>query len=371
MSIFGIIGVAPTIEAMVQLGPRQLEFAKFARPKIGRSDAIVRVEACGMCGSDIEQYTGLQSYATFPYIPGHEPVGIIDEIGEDAARRWGVTVGDRVAVETLISCGHCEHCHSGHRTLCDDVHILGQTTTTMEPSIWGAYAQYMYLPPGTVVHKLPKHVSPSAAVLFNPLGAGIRWAVNESSLKKGDTIVILGSGQRGLASVIAAKAAGAAKIIVTDVEHAVGKLEVARSVGADHTIVADKEDVVDCVRRFTNGKLADVVLDVTSATRPVMDAVKLVRRGGTVVIAGVKGRDKVVSLYTDELVLRSITLKGVFTVDSGAYRQALDMIETGSARAEAFNSNVFALRQTEAAIHRLAGWDGKPPAIHVLINPWG
>lgn len=370
MSVFSIIGKAPTIDAIVQTGPRKLEFARFARPAVGRGDAILRVEACGMCGSDIEQYSGLQSYARFPYIPGHEPVGIIDEIGEDAARRWGVKVGDRVAVEPVITCGHCEHCHTGRRLLCDEVSILGQTSTDIEPSVLGAYAQYMYLPQGTVVHKLSSNLSPAAAVLFNPLGAGIRWAVTESSLKMGDTIVILGCGQRGIAAVIAAKAAGAARIIVTDIEQSARKLEVALSIGADHAIVADKQDVVEEVLRLTGGKLADVVLDVTSALRPLTDALLLVRKGGTVVIGGIKGRENAIQLYSDELVLRSITLKGVFTVDTRAYRQALNMIAAGTAHQGAFETQIFSLQRTEEAIHRLAGWDGKDPAIHVMVDPW-
>ena len=207
-------------------------------------------------------------------------------------------------------------------------------------------------------------------MLFNPLGAGIRWAVTESSLKLGDTIVILGCGQRGIAAVIAAKAAGAARIIVTDIERSARKLEVALSIGADHAIVADKQDVVEEVLRLTGGKLADVVLDVTSALRPLTDALLLVRKGGTVVIGGVKGRENAIQLYSDELVLRSITLKGVFTVDTRAYRQALDMIAAGTAHQGAFETQIFSLQRTEEAIHRLAGWDGKDPAIHVMVDPW-
>ena len=366
----GIGGRAQAIEAVVQTGPRKFELVSFARPRVGDDDAILRVEACGMCGSDIEQYTGQASYAAFPYIPGHEPVGVIDEIGPEAARRWGVQVGDRVAVEPLITCGACEHCLSGSHINCDHSSILGLTSTSVEPSVLGAYAQYMYLPARTVVHKVAPQIPATTAVLFNPLGAGIRWAVNEASLKVGDTIVILGCGQRGLASVIAAKAAGAGKIIVTDISKAANKLHLAGAFGADETIVADEQDVVEEVRRLTNGRLADVVLDVTSAVRPLGDAMKVVRRGGTVIVAGVKGRQTALSLYSDELVLRSITLKGVFTVDHRAYRQALQMIDSAPGRFAGFDSQKFSLRDAERAVHRLAGWDGQAPAVHVLIDPW-
>lgn len=371
MNDFGIIGVAPTINVALQTGPRQLELTKLPRPRIDRAGgAIVRIEACGMCGSDIEQYSGHHSYAAFPYVPGHEPVGVIDEISAESALKWGVKVGDRVAIEPVLSCGHCEHCKTGHKLLCEDTSVLGLTSISVEPGILGAYAEYMYLPKDTIVHRIAPHVAPSTAVLFNPLGAGIRWGVTETDLAIGETIVILGCGQRGIAATIAARAAGAGKIIVTDVERAHNKLETALAIGADHIVVADRQDVIAEVGRLTGGRMADVVLDVTAATQPLADAIDLVRRGGRIVIGGVKGADKSIPLFMDRLTLRSVTLKGVFSVDTRAYRQALNMIEAGNARASAFSTQAFPLAATEEAIHRLAGWDGKTPAIHVMIDPW-
>jgi threonine dehydrogenase-like Zn-dependent dehydrogenase len=357
------------IRAAVQVGPKRIELREFDRPKIGPDEGILRVEACGICGTDIEQYSGHLKLANYPFIPGHEPLGIIDEIGERAALRWGVNVGDRVAVEPLLACGACEHCLSGSRTTCSQNMSYGFTSTQLAPSVWGAYADFMYLHPGTVLHKISAELPPEIAVMFNPLGAGVRWAVNAPSLRLGDTIVILGAGQRGLASVIAARAAGAGTIIVTDLAKASHKLELALEFGANHAIVADREKVVERVTRLTGGRLADVVVDVTGAIQPVIDSIDLVRAGGTVIIAGVKGADTMTSLATDKLVFRSITLRGVFTVDSVSYRQAIQLIESGAAPLSKMRSAKFGLASAEAAIHRLAGWDGKPPAIHVLIQP--
>ena len=360
---------ADRIRAVVQTGPRQLEIEEFERPKVGRFDGLLKIEACGICGTDIEQFTGHLRITEYPYIPGHEPLGTIEAIGEEAAKNWGVKPGDRVAVEPLIPCGRCENCQCGHRNTCTNWTSYGFTGTSQEPGILGGYADYMYLHPDTILHKIDPTMPAEVAAWYNPLGAGVRWAVSAPSLRMGDTIVILGSGQRGLASVIAAKAAGAGMIIVTDLAKAAHKLDLAMKFGADHVIVADEEDVVERVRQLTNGRAADVVLDVsTGAVKPIIDAVEIVRNGGTIVLAGMKGNNAT-SLMTDKIVLRSIRLQGVFTVDTASYRQAIQLVEKNHRLLSLVGSSSYGLDSAEEAISRLAGWDGKPPATHVVIKP--
>jgi len=360
---------AQKIRAVVLTAPNRIEMQEFARPRIGPDEAILKVEACGICGTDVELYNGHLAIVEYPFIPGHEPLGRIDEIGEQAAARWGVKVGDRVAVEPLLACGACEACLAGSRTTCAKAVNYGFTSTSIQPGIWGAYADYMYLHPRTVVHKVASDLPPEIAVMYNPLGAGVRWASSVPATRLGDTVVILGSGQRGLACVIAAKTAGASPIIVTDLARASHKLEVAREFGADHVIVADRENAVAEVIKLTGGRLADVVVDVTGAVQTVTDAIEMVRAGGTIVLAGVKGYREVPGFVSDKIVLRSITVRGVFTVDSASYRRAIHLIESGAAPFARIQSATFRLSEAEAAIHRLAGLDGKPPAIHVAIKP--
>jgi threonine dehydrogenase-like Zn-dependent dehydrogenase len=363
------MGTAARIRAVVQVGPKRLELREFEHPIIDPDEGLLRVEACGICGTDVELYTGHAKLASYPFIPGHEPAGVIDEVGERAAQRWGVKVGDRVAVEPLLTCGSCKQCLSGLRTLCSKQMSYGFTSTSASPGLWGAYADYMYLHPGTFLHEISARIPPQIAVMFNPLGAGFRWAVHEPSLLPGDTIVILGAGQRGLAAVIAARSAGAGMIIVTDLAKAKNKLALASEFGAHHTIVADEETAVDRVAQITGGRLADVVLDVNGAAQPVIDAIDMVRPGGTIVLAGVKGTDVATSLVTDKLVFQSITMRGVFTVDTKSYKQAIELIESGAIPLEKLRSEKFALEDAEAAIGRLAGTDGLAPAIHVVIQP--
>jgi len=359
---------AARIRAVVQTGAKKLEMQEFERPKVGSFDGILKLESCGICGTDIEQYTGHLKITDYPYIPGHEPLGIIDEIGEEASKLWGVKPGDRVAVEPLIPCGHCDSCVSGQRNSCPNWESYGFTSTLQEPGILGGYADYMYLRPDTVLHKVNPNIAPEVAAWFNPMGAGVRWAVTAPSLKQGDTIVILGSGQRGIASVIAAKAAGAEKIIVTDIARAAHKLDLARSFGADHAIVADEENTVEQVARITNGRGADVVLDVSTATQPIVDAIDIVRSGGTIILAGMKGNN-MTSLMTDKIVLRAIRLQGVLTVDTQSYITAIKLVEKHYRSLARVGTQTFGLDRAEDAIARLAGWDDKPPATHVVLRP--
>ncbi len=366
---------AQTSRAVVQTAPARFEVHEFEVPKIGPDEGLLRMELCGICGSDIEQYDGRFDeigWTKGPTIPGHEPLGIVAAIGERAAARWRVGVGDRVAVEPLIPCGECEACREGLRTRCSGwgrMYSYGLLDTEVEPRILGGYSEYMYLHPNTVLHKMPLSMPASVAVLFNPLAAGVRWATTTPDLQLGDTIVVLGAGQRGLACVIAARAAGAGKIIVTDLARSAGKLDFARELGADATIVADTEDVVARVSDLTGGRGADVVVDVTpTATQPILDAVAFVRNGGTIVLSGVKGGPRT-ELDTDEVVRKSITLRGVFTVDSPAYRRAIRLLESGSQPFDRLHTASYSLERAEEAIHHLAGRLDGPPAINVAIAP--
>jgi len=337
---------------------------------------VLRLELCGICGSDIEQYDGrfaAMGWVRGPTIPGHEPLGIIDEIGERAAERWRVARGDRVVIEPLIPCERCEACRAGDRTKCSGWgrnYAYGLLETDIQPTLLGGYSEYMYLHPNTVMHRVSPSLPAEVAVLFNPLAAGIRWACRESDLSMGDTIVILGAGQRGLSCVIAARAAGAGKIIITDLARASAKLDFALELGADAVIVADEEDPVARVQELTGGRLADVVVDVTPvATQPVIDAIEMVRNGGTIVLGGVKG-GPTAAIDPDRLVYKSITMRGVFTVDSSAYREAIRLLERGGPPFERMHTASYGLDRAEEAILHLAGRTDRPPAIHVAIAPF-
>jgi threonine dehydrogenase-like Zn-dependent dehydrogenase len=354
---------------MVLEEPRKLVPRELPVPELGDDDALLRVEVCGMCGTDYEQYDG-SLRCPADVIPGHEPLGVIDAIGDRAARRWGVDVGDRVAVENLISCRACAACQSGRAHLCRKRKLYSYMPIHEGPGLWGAYSQFLYLHPDSVVHKMDPTLPPAIAALFNPLGAGYRWAVEIPNTKPGDAVVILGPGQRGLGAVLAAREAGASNVIVTGLACDAHKLAVAREFGAHHTIDVQNENARRRIEELTDGAGADVVLDVSSyALEPVVDAIDYAALGGTVVLAGMKGFRPVPNFVSDKLVLKEVSLRGAIGVTSSAYRSAIRLIDSGAAPLDRMHTHDFALAEADRAIHVLRGDVADERAIHCTLLP--
>jgi len=357
--------------AIVQTGPRKLEVREYPLPEIGAEDALLRLESCGICGSDYEQYEGAIALSS-PVIPGHEPLGIIERLGSVAAKRWGVGEGDRVAVEVLLPCGYCTQCLSGAYRLCTGkgrMSAYGYTPVDIPPALWGGYAQYMYLDPHTVLHKVSKSIAPEIAVMFNPLGAGIRWAVQMPGTTIGDTIVIIGPGQRGLASVIAAHEAGAGTIIVTGLARDKRKLDLAKEFGATHTINVEAQDPVEVVKEITGGRGADAVVDVAAySPQTVVQAIDMVKRAGTVILAGVKAKP-VPMLASDKIIFKEIRVQGALGVDFKGYKPAIRIIESGRYPLEKMHTHTLPLEKAEYGIKLLAGQIAGEEAIHIALKP--
>jgi threonine dehydrogenase-like Zn-dependent dehydrogenase len=360
------------IRAVVQTGPRRLEMREFPRPVIGPEDGgLLRVEACGICGSDVEQYRGNLGTQWLPMVPGHEPLGIIEEVSDSAAARWGVRPGDRVAVEILIPCRSCDLCLAGRYMNCRN--RIGSHGGSNPPErglgLWGGYSEYIHLHPNAILHKMRNDIPAEVAVMFNPLGAGVRWAAHLGGIQLGDTVLVLGTGQRGLAAVLASRTAGAGTIIVTGLTRDTSKLELARDFGADYTINVEEEDTVERVREITGGTGADVVLELTPmADQPVRDALNAVRWGGRVVLAGLKG-GRPIELSTDLIINKAINVVGAFSVDSRAYAEAIRLIETGRFPLERMHTHTFGLDDISLAIETLAGEVPGEDAVHVAIVP--
>jgi threonine dehydrogenase-like Zn-dependent dehydrogenase len=361
-----------TAMAMVQHGPRDLRREEFPIPAIGDDDALLRVEACGICGSDYEQFDGTLQLPT-PVIPGHEPVGIIEAIGATASRRWGVARGDRVAVETLLPCGYCRACVAGNYRLCrgtGGMSAYGYRPVTTPPALWGGYAEYMYLDPHSLVHRMSADLAPEMATLFNPIGAGFRWAVDMPRLRVGETIVVLGPGQRGIGAVLAAREAGAGTIIVTGLTRDEPKLALALAMGADQAIDVERENVVARVREITHGEMADVVIDVTAyAVEAVTQAIDLAKRGGRVVLGGTKGPKPVPDFLSDKIVGKELSIFGAFGVDWPAYEAAIRLIEAGKYPLERMHTHTLPLAEAERGLDLLAGKVAGEQAIHIALVP--
>jgi threonine dehydrogenase-like Zn-dependent dehydrogenase len=364
--------VADKVRAVVQTGARQMETREYARPVLGGdTGALLRVEACGICGSDVEQYKGAMGARGLPMIPGHEPLGIIEEITDETAARWGVQAGDRVAVEILIPCRSCARCLAGNYMNCKNRvgSHGGGNPPARQGKLTGGYAEYIDLHPNSIVHPIQKDIPAEIAVMYNPLGAGVRWALHYGGVHLGSTVLVLGAGQRGLAAILASRYVGAGTIIATGLTRDAKKLELAKEFGADVAINVEEENTVERVRELTGGEGVDVVLDLTPmALQPIQDAVDAVRWGGTIVIAGLKGGRKV-ELSTDQLVNKALTVKGAFSVDAAGYENAIKLIESGKFPLEKMQTHKFGLDDVEHAIQLLAGEVPGEDGIHVAIMP--
>jgi threonine dehydrogenase-like Zn-dependent dehydrogenase len=362
--------MADTVRAAVQVAPRQIEIQEFPRPPVGPDEALLRVEANGICGSDVETYKGHLGSHPDPFIPGHEPLGILEEVGERAAKRWGVQPGDRVALEIIVPCRSCQLCLTGRYQSCRYRTVgHGVTPLKVQPGLWGGLSEYLYVSPNAIVHPVDRTLPAEVAVMFNPIGAGVRWACHLGGVGLGDTVLVLGSGQRGLAAVIAARAAGAGTIIVTGLATDTHKLALAREFGADHTIVVDEVNTLERVTELTDGALADVTLELTPmATAPVTDALLATRHGGRVVLAGLKG-GKEIPLRTDLIINRALTVVGAFGVDARAYAEAIRIIESRRFPLEKLHTHTFGLDDTAQAMATLAGEVPGEAAVHVSVHP--
>lgn len=362
-----------TVRAAVQTGPGAIELRDLPRPRTGDDDGLLRIEANGLCGSDLETFHGrVPMRGGYPVVPGHEPLGIIEEIGDAAAERWGVQPGDRVALEVLVPCRACLLCLSGRYMSCKHRKAThGYTPVDRAPGLWGGLAGYVYLHRNAVLHKVRGDLPPEIAVMYNPLGAGVRWTAHLGQVGLGDTVLILGAGQRGILSAAAAKAAGAGTVIMTGLASDAHKLALAREFGADHTIVVDEEDTVARVTEITDGELADVVLEMTPlAAQPLDDALRAVRHGGRIVVAGLKGGTKI-PLDSDLVVNKALTLVGAYGVDSRGYAEAIRILESGRFPFARLHTHTFELADTVKALNVLAGEVPGEQAVHVAVRPAG
>ena len=362
--------MAEKVIAATLVGSKRFEVREYDMPEIGPDEGLLRIERCGICGSDVH---GWQSMRRGVRILGHENLGHIAKIGANAATRWGVKEGDRVALEEYIPCGVCDVCRSGQYRFCpqtdigrgDDTLWYGSTPTSKAPALWGGYAQYMYMHPGAVVHKVPNSVPANEAAFFLPLSNGFEWAINYGGTEAGKVVVVQGPGQQGLACVLAAKEAGASKVIVSGIGRDEARLAVARQLGADTTVNVDAEDLVERVAEVTGGHGADVVINVSGADGTVAEGIKMAARHGVIVLGGAGSQQ----LDTGSTGRKNLTVKWAHGHSYRSVELAIESIAAGRYPIDLVTTHHFGLEDAAYAVESVAG-EGAAGAIHVSIDPW-
>jgi threonine dehydrogenase-like Zn-dependent dehydrogenase len=232
-------------------------------------------------------------------------------------------------------------------------------------------AEFMYLDPEVALHKIALEVPAELAALYQPIAAGVSWAHRVPGTRIGDTVVIFGAGQRGIACAAAAREAGAEHVAVIARRQSGHRLKLAEEFGADATIFAD-EDVVARVRELTRGDGADVVVDVTAETMaPIPLAIEMARPGGTIILAGVKGPEAAIpDLKNDRIFSKELTIRGVKNADFDSFAIAVKLIESRRYPFEKMHTHSFALDDIELAIKTLAGRVAGEHAVSVSLNPF-
>jgi threonine dehydrogenase-like Zn-dependent dehydrogenase len=367
-----------TIAAAVSFDVRRTEVREFPVPEVPPDAGLLKVELTGVCGSDWPYYLNYPR-SKGPLILGHETVGFVERLGSQAAARFGIKEGDRVALEEYLPCGHCRYCRSSEYRLCDETDTLnrpgtiryGSTPITVAPALWGGYSRYQYLHPNSVFHRVPPHVPAELAALALPLGNGVEWSCLQGGLRMGECVVIQGPGQQGLSCTVAAKESGAGLIIVsgrgTPTDHK--RLALAKRLGADHVVDVDKEDLVERVTALTGGSMADLVLDCSSGGPPaVQSAIRLARKGGRVILGG-RTSQKISDFDSDLLVKRFLTIKGVRGHSFQAVELAIGLLAGGKYPLDGLCTHSFGLAEVDEAL-RTVGGEGRAEAIHCAVDPW-
>lgn len=320
-----------SVRAGVFTGDGRWEVRELPHPDVPAGGAVLRVEAVGLCGSDLAQLHGGVGVPgeKFPVVPGHETVGRIEAISRDAAESWNLAEGDRVCVDEILRCGTCPACRTGDPD-CAAMQVYGYTLGVDDgPGLWGGYGERMALLPRTNLHLVPEDVPAAELTMFEPLANAVHW-VQRAEVGLGDTVVVEGPGHQGLACVIAAKAAGAATVIVTGTSADAARFDAARALGADAIVDVESEDPVARVGELTGGRMADVVMDIAAVTTVTIPlAVQLVRTRGRILLAGLKHFQPVEGLITDLIVFRQLTMVGGAGYTPTSMRAAVDLLVSG------------------------------------------
>lgn len=351
--------------------PRKISIEEFPIPSVKKEGLLLRVEAVGICGSDVERYIGTKFGGTFktpfPIIMGHEVVGNIVDANKKHLKKYGIEIGERVVIEPYILCCECNYCLTGYYQLCKNMRCYGINISCKKPPhLWGAYGQYMYVAPNSRIHKISNNVSKEAACLSSIIGNGVRWVCTKGKVQSGDSVVIIGPGTQGLASVLVADHVGASEICLIGTSKDRKRLEIGKSLGATECFTVEDDDIIKRVKETTANEFADVAICCVGSPKAIGMALDLVKPLGTIVLVGLTG-NKRTNLLTDKIVTNEIQIFGGLG-QSWNVEAAIKLLESNKYPIRKMVTHSFTLKEAEKAL-KISAYEvaGEEPIKSIIV----
>ncbi len=324
----------------------RLEMADMPVPETGPDDVLVRVAACGICGSDVHGFDGSTGRRIPPIVMGHEAAGVVARTGANVR---AFDEGDRVTFDSTVWCGECFYCRRGEVNLCDSRQVLG--VSPGEYRRHGAFAEYVAVPQ-RIVYKLPDELSFEHAAVIEAVSVAVH-AVAVTPVRINDTAVVVGAGMIGTLAIQALRVAGCGRVIAVDPD--ANRLKLARAAGAEETVNPESD-------ALPSG--ADIAIEAVGATEPVRTAIQAVRKGGAVTLVG--NVSPAVDLPLQSVVTRQIRLQGS-CASAGEYPACIALLARGAIRVDSLVSAVAPLEQGGEWFGRL--YRREPNLMKVILKP--
>jgi L-iditol 2-dehydrogenase len=345
----------PLMKALLLSEYNHLQVTEMERPVPEANEVLVQVAACGICGSDVHGYDGSSGRRIPPIVMGHEAAGVVAGVGSEVS---GLSVGDRVTFDSTVYCGECGFCRKGEVNLCDHREVMGVSCGDYRRA--GAFAEYLVVP-ARIIYKLPENFSFEEAAMLEAVSVALH-GVAVSAMKGDEEVLVIGAGMIGLLLLQAARAAGAVRVFVSDVDET--RLRLAKELGADATFCMSGEALIDEMARVTGGRSVDVVLEAVGREETIRTAIDCVRKGGTVTLVG--NISPQVALPLQKIVSRQIRLQGS-CASAGEYPEAIRLIADGVIKVKPLITAVAPLEEGSSWFSRLHARE--PNLMKIVLDP--
>ncbi len=336
------------MKAAYLVAATQFEICEVPEPSAPSDGLVLKVDSCGVCGSDLRRWKEGISPGGAKFVPGHEAAGVVTEVGDQCQ---GYQVGDRLAIAPDVHCGICYYCRRGLYNLCDNLHFVGIT-----PGYPGGFSEKMALTgeilTNGIVHSIPEDMSLSDAALAEPCSS-VLAAHARMGTAMGDTVLVIGSGPIGCIHIVVARARGAQVILS---EPVAVRREMAQRFEPDWTFDPLKDDLVARVKEITGGLGADIVICANPVAATQTQAVEAVRKGGKVVLfGGLPKSNSMTTLDGNRIHYGEITVVGAFSYHPSYHEMAVEAIHRKQIPSEKLITHVYPLEQIDQAFQTAAG----------------